>query len=105
MSESLVLLIAAALSLVGMAWMALSMDVHWGQVMHGSAPAATGTRRVLRVLGVVALLMSALACLHADRPSMAVLVWVMFLSGSALSVAMLLAYRARWLRWCWPCAA
>lgn len=105
MSESVWLLIAAALNLAGMAWLALSMDVHWGQAMHGNAQAAAGTRRGLRLMGAAALSLSALACLQADRPSMAVLVWVMLLAGSALSVAMLLAYRPRWLRWCWPCTA
>ena len=37
-------------------------------------------------------------CLRADHASMAVLVWVMTLSGAALLVAFLLAARPRWLR-------
>lgn len=104
MSEAVWLLIAAALSLAGMAWLALAMDVHWGQVMHRPAEAATGTRRVLRGLGTLALPLSLLACLMADRPSMAVLVWVMLLAGSAAAVAMLLAHRPQAMRAWWPLA-
>ncbi len=98
MSEAVWLLIAVALSLAGMAWLALAMDAHWGQVMHRPADAATGTRRVLRALGTLALPLSLLACLMADRPSMAVLVWVMLLAGNATAVALLLSWRPGWLR-------
>jgi hypothetical protein len=38
-----------------------------------------------------------LACLAADRPSMAVLVWIMLQTGSAVAVAMVLSHRPRWL--------
>lgn len=95
MSEALWLALAALLSLAGMAGQALAMEVHWGQVMHRPAEAAAGTRRLLRVLGAVALLLSLLACLMADRPSMAVLVWVLLLTASAVAVALVLARRPR----------
>lgn len=98
MSEAQWLAIAAVLNLAGMTWLALAMEVHWGQVMHRPAEAATGTRRLLRMLGAMALSLALLACLMADRPSMAVLVWVMLLVGSAVAVAMLLACRPRLLR-------
>jgi hypothetical protein len=98
MSEALWLAAAAALSVIGMAWLALAMAVHWEQVMQRPAEAAAQTRRVLRVLGGLALGLSLVACLLADRPSMAALVWVMLLAFAAASVAMLLAWRARWLR-------
>ena len=97
MSEALWLVTAAALSLAGMGWLALAMEVHWGQVMHRPAEAAAPTRRLLRALGVLALPLSLLACLMADRPSMAVLVWVMLLAGSAAAIAMALARRPMWL--------
>ena len=103
MSEALWLLLAAALSFSGMAWLALAMEVHWGQVMHRHADEAQGPRRRLRALGAGALLLSLLACLSADRPSMAVLVWTMLLAGSALGVGQLLAWRTHWLRH-WACA-
>jgi len=102
MSEALWLTAAAALSLAGMGWLALAMEVHWGQVMHRSAEAAANTRRVLRTIGMLTLPLSLLACLMADRPSMAVLVWVMLLAGSAATVAMTLARRPQVLRTLWP---
>ncbi|MFZ2990122.1 DUF3325 domain-containing protein [Ideonella sp.] len=98
MSESLWLTTASALNLAGMAWLALAMDSHWGQVMHRPAEAAIRTRRALRTLGALVLPLSLLACLRADRPSMAVLVWLMLLAGNAVLVAMLLAHRPRALR-------
>ncbi|MDX5410676.1 MAG: DUF3325 domain-containing protein [Thauera sp.] len=95
MADALWLVVAAMLCIGGMGWLALAMDVHWQQVMHRPAGA---TRRVLRVLGAVALGLALLACLAADRPSMAVLVWVMLLAGAAVLVAMTLASRPRLLR-------
>jgi hypothetical protein len=102
MSEALWHALAAALALAGMAWLALAMDVHWRQVMHRPAESAAGTRRLLRALGTLALVLSLLACLRADRPSMAVLVWVMMLAGGALAVALMLAWRPRGLALLWP---
>lgn len=101
MSEVFWLIAAAALSFSGMAWLALAMEVHWGQVMHQHAEDAVRTRGRLRRLGAAALPLSLLACLMADRPSMAALVWIMLLAGSAVAVAMVLSRRAHWLRpWC-----
>jgi len=97
MSEALWLTTASVLSFSGMGWLALAMDVHWGQVMHQDAGAVEPRRRLLRALGAGALLLSLLACLAADRPSMAVLVWTLLLTGGALSVAMVLSHRPRWL--------
>lgn len=98
MAEALWLITAGALSLAGMAWLALAMEAHWGQVMQRPAEAAVQVRRALRTLGAIALPLALLACLQADRPSMAVLVWLMLLAGSAVLVAMLLAHRPRALR-------
>lgn len=91
------LLGAALLACVaGMGWLALAMPVHaqqvWGRAV---APA---TVRMLRILGAIGLLASLVLCLMADHASMAVLVWVMTLAGSALLVAFVLSWRARWLR-------
>jgi protein TonB len=102
MSEALWLATAALLTLAGMGWLALAMEVHWGQVMHRPAESAARTRRLLRTLGIAALPLSLLACLMADRPSMAVLVWVMLLAGSAVAVAMTLARCPQVLRALWP---
>lgn len=97
MCEALWLIVATVLSVSGMAGLALAMEAHWGQVMQRSASEAVGARRLLRALGAVALLLALLACLRADRPSMAALVWVMLLAGGALAVALALAWRPRWL--------
>jgi hypothetical protein len=98
MSETVALMAAPLLSLTGMAWLALSMEVHWGQVMHRPAGQAQRARQWLRGFGALALLLSLLACFWADRPSMAVLVWTMLLVSSALAVAMLLSRWPRCLR-------
>ncbi|MCP5198118.1 MAG: DUF3325 family protein [Gammaproteobacteria bacterium] len=97
MVDALWLIVATALSVSGMAGLALSMEVHWSQVMPQPACAAAGVRCLLRVVGALALLLSLLACLRADRPSMAVLVWVMLLAAGALAIALALAWRPRWL--------
>ncbi len=102
MSEALWLAAAATLTLAGMGWLALAMEVHWGQVMHRPAEAAAPTRQMLRALGALALPLSLLACLMANRPSMAVLVWVMLLAGSVATVALTLAWRPRMLAMLWP---
>ena len=97
MSEALWLLLASALSVTGMGWIALSMEVHWGQVMHRHAEDAKGIRRSLRWVGAASLLLVLVICLLADRPSMAVLVWVMLLAGSAMVIGMALSWRPRWI--------
>ncbi|WP_119157865.1 DUF3325 domain-containing protein [Caldimonas tepidiphila] len=102
MSESLWLIAANVLSFSGMAWLALAMEVHWEQVRRGPAAEARRPCRLLRGLGVAALLFSLLACLQADRPSMAVLVWMMLLAGGAVAVAMTLARRPGLLVLLWP---
>lgn len=100
MSESTSMLIAATLAaLAGFAWLALAMDEHWQRVQGGSA---TPPRRPLRVLGAAGVLASLAACLRADPPSMAVLVWLMLLAAAALAVAFALAWRPALLRLAWP---
>lgn len=103
MFEPWIALILAAIScLVGFAWLALALNAHWQQVMEtGSTPSAQ-TRKTLRILGILGLLVSAVLCFVADRPSMAVLVWLMFLAAAAPSIGMLLAWRPQWLRLVWP---
>jgi hypothetical protein len=105
MAESIWLAVAALAALVGMGWLALAMEVHWGQVMHRPAAQAGAPRRLLRVLGALALLGSLLACLRADRPSMAVLVWVMLLAAAALAVASALAHWPRRMGVLWRAGA
>lgn len=102
MPEAFYLTAAALLSLVGMSWLALSMDVHWAQVKQIPLADSRPPRATLKALGYAALFVSLLVCLVADRPSIAALVWIMLMSGAALSVAWGLAKSPKVLRWCWP---
>ncbi len=102
MSDVLWLILGAVLSYAGMAWLALAMDAHWGQVMHRPAKEARAVRRGLRWLGAVTLGLSLLACLAADQASMAIIEWVMLLGAGAMGVALTLSRRPRWLMWLWP---
>ena len=95
------LLLAAILaSFASMGWLALSMPVHAAQAW-GRAPESSMSR-VLRWLGIGGIVVALLLCLRADHATMAVLVWLMTLTGAALMVAFLLATRAGWLRWLAP---
>jgi hypothetical protein len=83
-------------ALVGMAWLALTLDVHWRQV-RGAAPLTPRRATLLRLGGTAALCASLWLCLRADHLTMAPLVWVMGMAGAALIVAFALAWRPRWL--------
>lgn len=92
--SNLLLVLALLSSICGMAWLALAMKVHWQQV-RGATESSPATTRVLRVLGVLALLVSLVLCLAVDHVSMASLVWVMSLAAAALTVAFTLSWRPR----------
>lgn len=98
MADAVILSLAAFFSLAGMGWLALSLDVHWRQIFGRRAVLSRRTATWLRLAGGTGLLLSAVCCFMADRPSMASLVWVMLLACAALSIALLLAWRAHWLR-------
>lgn len=98
MAEALALCLAALLSLTGMGWLALSLEVHWRQILGRKAVLTAAKANGLRLAGWTSLLLSAVLCFSADRPSMASLVWVMLLAGAAAAIALLLAWRAHWLR-------
>ena len=91
------LLTAMVCSVVGFAWLALAMPVHWQQVCGSVAPEKARSS-VLRGLGWAALLLALGFCLLADPPSMAILVWVMLLALAIVLVALVLNRRAQWLR-------
>lgn len=88
--------IAALASLAGMAWIALSMPVHAAQAW-GAVP-GTRAMRALRWLGASSIAVALAVNLRTDHASMAVLVWVMTLTGSALAIAFALSTRPHWLR-------
>ena len=98
MLELIWLVLALALNLAGMGWLAQAMDVHWSQVRPGAEPASAATVRALRWLGGGALFASFILCLAADHASMAALVWVMALAGAALITALSLAWRPTLLK-------
>lgn len=90
---NLLLAVAAITCICGLAWLALAMDVHWKQIRKDN-PSAT-TVRTLRWLGSLSLFTSLVLCLIVDHASMASLVWVMLLAGSALTVAFTFTWRPR----------
>lgn len=97
MSDAGVLqLLAVLANLLGLAWLALAMEAHWEQV-RGTDALKARTVVLLRSLGTLSIGAALVLCLVADHPSMAVLVWVMSLAGSALVVAFSLAWRPRLL--------
>jgi hypothetical protein len=71
---------------------------HWQQ-LRAATPLSDPTRRKPRSFGCGALIASLLLCLLADHASMAVLVWMMSLTGAALTVAFTLTYRPSWRGW------
>lgn len=100
MAEAVWLLLATVAAVVGMAWLALSLDSHWRQVVDGGDAASrpSKSRSALRLTGALSLFAALLFCLRADHASMAVLVWIMLVAASAIAVAMTLSWQPRWLR-------
>ncbi|MBB6563395.1 hypothetical protein HNP48_006115 [Acidovorax soli] len=96
MPDSLLYVVALLANVTGLAWLALSMDVHWEQV-RGPAPLTRGTVVLLRWLGAAVVVASLAVCLSVDHGSMASLVWFMVLAGSALTIALTLAWKPRLL--------
>ena len=98
MADGLLLAAAFACAVSGMGFCALAMQGHRAQVA-GVAARGTTAARTLRARGAVTLAGALGLCLAADHVSMAVLVWVMMLSVSAVLLAFVFAYRPRALRW------
>lgn len=96
MTEAMWLIAALLTAVVGMGWLALSYESHWQQVFPKSASKPQLLR--LKAAGWSFLVISGMCCLAADHPSMAVLVWVMLLTVSAVAVAMLLSRQPDLLR-------
>lgn len=82
---------------LGLAWIALAMDVHWRQLTQH--PITRTRKLMLRTLGASALGVSLWLCFVVDHASIASLVWVMMLAAAALIVTFTLAWRAHWLAW------
>jgi len=100
MPEWMQWLIAPLLAHAGMVWLALAMPEHWQQVRATRTEPTPVVQRGLRALGAAALAGALGVCLLLDHPSMAVLVWAMWLSVAAVVVTMGLAWRpALWRPW------
>jgi len=84
------------LAVCGMAWLALSLDQHWRQ-LRSDQPLSRAVARRLRASGALSLLASAICCFEAEHASIAVLVWIMSATASALLVTFVLAFKPRWL--------
>ncbi len=96
MTETIWLIAAVTAALLSMSWLALAYESHWQQVFPESGTLQNRRRPKLSAWGF--LLLSAVFCLNADHPSMAVLVWVMLLAVAAFSVAMMLSHRPALLK-------
>lgn len=95
-SAAELLIMATVCAVMGMTSLALAMEVHWQQVQTASRVHHPWR---WRVAGAIWLMASLYLCLQADRPSMAVLVWLMLLTLAAVLTAQVLAWRPRWLLW------
>lgn len=100
MTEAMWLIVAVITALLSMGWLALAYETHWQQVFTDSK--TQPSKRRLKLTGCVFIVLSALCCLMADHPSMAVLVWVMLLALAAMTVAMILSHKPRLLRFLIP---
>lgn len=99
MADASWLWMAALTALLGMGWLALSLETHWRQVVAQTSQRITTPALSLRLMGALSLAAALLFCLLADHASMAVLVWIMFMAVSAASIAMMLTWQPHWLRW------
>jgi hypothetical protein len=101
MAEWIALTGALAGTLFGFAWLALAMEDHWQQVYGGTGP-SEATQRALRLLGASGIIVSGILCFVADRPSMAALVWILFMAVGAVSIALTLSWKPTLLRCAFP---
>lgn len=93
MSDGALIALALVISVVGMGALALSIEIHWRQVLR-SKSLSTRTRRRLRLGGAMLLIIAFLPCAAADPLSMAALVWPMLLTVAAVIVASSLTLHA-----------
>ena len=101
MGDWIFLLGAGIAAFLGCAWLALAMEGLWEQVHGASAPSRV-SRAALRTLGTVGLLGCGALCFVADRPSMAILLWVMLMAFGAVAIALTLAWKPALLQCAWP---
>ncbi|RMU08250.1 iron uptake protein [Pseudomonas syringae pv. coriandricola] len=89
------MLLAALLCYVGFTCLCLSMARHYSELLKGSL---TGRRRrVLKLIGWSALVLSSWAAVDADGWMMGVVHWFAVLMSSAVLLVALLPFRPRWV--------
>jgi hypothetical protein len=86
MTETTLHGLALVLAVAGMGMFALSQDAHW-RLFASRRPLAGLARVGLRIGGGILLAAAFAACLAADPPTMAVLVWTTMLTVAAGLVA------------------
>lgn len=101
MAKWMLLAGASVAAVTAFVWLALAMQEHWRQVQGDAGPSAT-TQVMLRILGITGIIVSGMLCFAADRPSMAVLNWMMLMTLGTVSVALTLAWKPALLRFAWP---
>lgn len=94
MTDSAFHALAFVLAITGMGAFALSLNVHWRQFA-GRRPLSGPARIGLRVGGGTLMASAFAACLAADPPTMAVLVWTTMLTIAAGLVAAAVTLQAR----------
>lgn len=92
----IMLAVACIATTLGLAFLALAMEVHWEQVQD-TASLTKSVQLLLRGLGALDLAISLALCMAVDHATMAVLVWIMLLAAGAASVAFTLTWRPHWL--------
>ena len=96
MPDFMTLTLAFAAAVVGMGWLALTIDMNYARVGKRGTLTSSGLAR-LRLLGAIGVTASLALCLSVDHASMAALVWIMLLAAAALVITFTLAWRAHWL--------
>ncbi|MGC4250214.1 MAG: DUF3325 family protein [Sphingobium sp.] len=94
MSDEVLLILALAAAVAGMAAFALANDGHWRQLL-GSRPQTMAIRIACKSFGIALLAISFMLCAMADPVTMAILVWPMLLGLAAAMVAAFLTVKAR----------
>lgn len=97
MRDPLLTLAACGLALWGFALLALSQERH---VEHVFGRHARPTRRLRsqRVAGFTAIGLGLPACVAAEGAGFGSLLWVVLVCAAAMSIALTLTWRPRWLR-------
>jgi len=93
----ILLVLAMASSLSGMAWLALAKKTHCSQVS-GERSLPQKKTMPSGLFGYAALLISLALCILADNTSIAILVWVMSMTLAVICIAFTLSFRPHWLR-------